>query len=510
MKKLIIILLLASGTFINVQAQQIPLYSQYYLNPFMYNPAMAGASNSGNIFIIDRSQWTGIPGAPVTRALTIDGPLNSNKVGLGFSVSDDETDIFDRISVYGSYAYNIKLNSQSNLRLGISGGFLQNRIDFSNIVAKDPGDKLILTQTESRSTFDGTFGAAYLNKDLSIGVAVPQLLAPRLQYMTNSNLVVYYSLARHVIGTVNYTFHLADDVWKLQPLVFTQFATGSPLVLNAGANLRYKDLAWFGLMWEKDFAVSVSAGIKIHKRIAIGYAYDMMTTAISTFAGTTQELSICYSFGKGDNHDEELQDRLKKLNDKVETDDKQHRVVEDSLRRQINTMSNQSNKKDSIIRVQQHNFEDFKRDMLDSLGRLRSGMKSTTMVVPRVENQPVAMNRNEEPTSYELNNIHFNNKDTKLSPSSYAQLKELAATLKKNPSMKIEVDGFCDYRGSDESNMKMSEERAISVQKYLVKQGVKKSQVEARGFGRTMPVADNKTEEGMRKNRRVEFKVLER
>ena len=85
-------------------SQQIPLYSQYYFNPFIYNPAMTGSGDKANVFLINRSQWTDIPGAPVTTALTLDGPIKLKKVGLGISLFNDATGFMERMGVYASYS----------------------------------------------------------------------------------------------------------------------------------------------------------------------------------------------------------------------------------------------------------------------------------------------------------------------------------------------------------------------------------------------------------------------
>ena len=470
---------------------------------------MAGAGPA-NVFLIDRSQWTDIPGAPVTRALSIDGPVNANKIGLGLSLTDDETSVFDRVTLFGSYAYNIHFADRNDLRLGLSAGFLNNTIDYSKVIVQDPNDKAILTQRENRSTFDGTFGAAYIYHDLQIGVAVPDLLAPKLTYMPNSNLVVYYSLVRNFIGSVNYTFHLGDD-WRLQPLVFTQYTPNAPVVLSLGLNLKYKDIAWLGVMWNKDFAVSGSAGIQINKRIAVGYAYDMMTTSIKTYAGTTQELMVRYTFGGGaQGNDEETMDRLRKMNEKLELSNRQHKATEDSLRNGIQDLNKRTDKNDQSIDRIQHNFDDFKRDMLDSLGKFRSNSSSGR----RNENVPVGTmpnnsNRaNDGVPSYVLNNIDFGEGNAKLTQSSSDQLNELSAILVRNPNMKIEIAGYCDYIGGDEFNITLSKHRAEAVKHYLTTHGANKNQVETKGYGKAFPIADNKTAEGMAKNRRVEMKIL--
>jgi type IX secretion system PorP/SprF family membrane protein len=515
MKKLILIYLLVLGTLVEVKAQQIPLYSQYYYNPFLYNPAMAGYNPTGNIFLIDRTQWTGIPGAPVTRALTIEGPINSKKVGLGLSIYDDQTDIFEHMGVYGSYAYNIRFSEDNELRLGLAAGFINNRIDFDKVTVKDPRDNAILTHFEDRQTFDATFGIAYHYHDLLVGVSVPQLLAPKLTYMENSNMMIYYSLVRHFIGSATYTFHVSDDKFRIQPMVYAQFAQGAPLSLDAGVNVKYKDIAWIGLLWRKDFAVSASVGIKIHDRITLGYAYDWMTSAISPYAGNTHELIVGYSFGKAaasKNHEDEINKRLKEINDRVDNNQKTTKVTDDSLRNELKRANRKIEKQDSVISSEHRSFDDFKRDMLDSMGNLKSNMKTGPNSSPKSEVvDRTSSNKTATSTDfpgYVLNNINFGNEDANLTSSSNGQLDELAQILKNNPKMKIEIDGYCDYRGTEAFNMKLSKERSAAVKKYLISHGVGKGQVTTKGFGKSKPVADNSTPEGMAKNRRVELKVL--
>ena len=78
------------------------------------------------------------------------------------------------------------------------------------------------------------------------------------------------------------------------------------------------------------------------------------------------------------------------------------------------------------------------------------------------------------------------------------------------PTLKIEISGHTDSKGSDPYNQKLSEKRAKSVVDYLIGKGISKSRLTYRGAGEAEPVATNDTEEGMQMNRRTEFKVLEK
>ena len=75
--------------------------------------------------------------------------------------------------------------------------------------------------------------------------------------------------------------------------------------------------------------------------------------------------------------------------------------------------------------------------------------------------------------------------------------------------MKIEIGGHTDSTGSDKVNQKISEKRALSAQKYLHdKFNIPDDRMIIKGYGRTKPIADNRTKEGRAKNRRVEFRVI--
>lgn len=108
-----------------------------------------------------------------------------------------------------------------------------------------------------------------------------------------------------------------------------------------------------------------------------------------------------------------------------------------------------------------------------------------------------------------LNNVFFNTNSFELLPSSKVELDRLADLLLKNPTIKVEIGGHTDNVGNDADNLKLSENRAKSVVDYVVSKGVEATRITAKGYGETMPTADNATEEGRAKNRRTELKIVE-
>jgi OmpA-OmpF porin, OOP family len=104
--------------------------------------------------------------------------------------------------------------------------------------------------------------------------------------------------------------------------------------------------------------------------------------------------------------------------------------------------------------------------------------------------------------------IYFDLDKSTIKPVSFPLLDEVASALKANKGIKVRVEGHTDSRGSDDWNMKLSQARAESVRAYLVGKGVAAERMEAKGFGETVAIADNRTETGRSQNRRVEFIIL--
>ena len=104
-----------------------------------------------------------------------------------------------------------------------------------------------------------------------------------------------------------------------------------------------------------------------------------------------------------------------------------------------------------------------------------------------------------------LRGVHFNFNKSNIRPGDAAVLDEAATALKANPGVTVNVNGYCDAIGSVKYNQKLSERRAESVVRYLVKAGIPENQLVPRGYGKTDFVATNDTAEGRAQNRRVEL-----
>jgi OOP family OmpA-OmpF porin len=111
-------------------------------------------------------------------------------------------------------------------------------------------------------------------------------------------------------------------------------------------------------------------------------------------------------------------------------------------------------------------------------------------------------------SSIVLNNIFFETDKAVLLPSSDEELNKLVTYLLSHPNYSILLSGHTDNQGNEAHNQKLSEARANSVANYIIAKGIKGTRVEYKGYGSIHPITTNDTPEGRQKNRRVEFKIL--
>ncbi|AMJ65115.1 OmpA family protein [Hymenobacter sp. PAMC 26628] len=101
--------------------------------------------------------------------------------------------------------------------------------------------------------------------------------------------------------------------------------------------------------------------------------------------------------------------------------------------------------------------------------------------------------------------INFDFNKATLKPSSFPKLEQMVQIMNEYPDYSLSIAGHTDSKGDDNYNLRLSYERAAAARKYMLSKGITAERIEARGYGETKPIADNKTAAGQAKNRRVDF-----
>ena len=169
---LLLIIILAGS--LQGRAQLNPLSTQYFLNQYLANPAMAGVQEGLNMNLSVRQQWSVVPGSPSSQALTADYRMNK-KVGLGLNMYNESAGLIKSTRIMGTYSYHLPLdNEEDQLHFGVSLGFMNQRVNNEDVNG-DPNDPSVGRFNDRETYIDGDFGFSYTNSRMTVQAALPNL-----------------------------------------------------------------------------------------------------------------------------------------------------------------------------------------------------------------------------------------------------------------------------------------------------------------------------------------------
>ena len=542
MKKIGLILVTIAVNF-SLSAQQLSMYSQYYWNDFVINPAFTGIKNTPRVQLGYRNQWSGFKGAPKTYSIGGHTSLKNNNMGLGGMIfSDDQGGAIQQNGVMLNYSYNLKLDKLSGISFGIAGILNQygyNGLDIQNI---NPDATL---QTNVRQLVpDLNFGVVYhLKNKLYIGLASNQLIQSRLkklnQFSTSENqLIRHYNLSASYISKINST--LTAEPYAMLRTTFIK----APQV-ELGAKMTYNDFVFGGLSYRNKESVIGLIGLN-YMNFVFAYSYDFTLSAIRNYSGGSHEVLLAYQFNKksksqevvieqatqpkdsdGDGvaDNEDLCPNVKGLKEYKGCPDTDGDGVFDDLDECPKVLGPKDNKGCPWPDSDNDGLSDNKDDCPTISGPVenrgcpygdtdRDGVNDNVDPCPKtagpVENKgcPVIEKKDQEVIDMAVKNLEFETSKDIIEESSKPSLNSLAEKLKQKTEWNLLLSGHTDNDGDDDANMILSKNRSETVKSYLISRGISESRIKVNYFGETKPVANNNTSEGRRKNRRVEFVIL--
>jgi len=312
----------------NTSAQQKPYYTQYILNNYILNPALSGIENYIDLKMSYRRQWAGIPGAPITTYVSIQGPVGKKDFrtsatsyqipgenmrgrkywdeeympaephhGIGFIAMDDKTGYLNRVSVYGTYAYHMGISPTSSLAVGFLAGVTNINLDRSKIVwgDLDPNDPAIGFTNGDLQKYTPEVGAGLwlYSSEYFAGLSVLNIVPGKITFKKDNQFASYYT--PQFIGTAGYKFYLNDDI-TLLPSFMAQFIQPFPIQVHINVKAQYHDLAWVGASYRISDQVggyAAMAGFNIGNTMNVGYSYDVSTTSrLRTYSHNSHEIII--------------------------------------------------------------------------------------------------------------------------------------------------------------------------------------------------------------------------
>jgi type IX secretion system PorP/SprF family membrane protein len=278
---------------VSVQAQLNPLSAQYFNNPYLANPAFAGATEGLNLYGAYRTLWNTVPGAPLTQNITAD--YGFDKVGVGFSLRNESAGLQRELQVLGSYAYHLRLNdSGRQLHFGVSLGVSGQSLQTGDIVG-DLDDPSIGLYKERKAYVDGDVGVAYTSNRLNLQVAVPNL--NRLLKKEDFRLVNQSTF----FTAASYKLNLTEgaDAVGLEPKVAFRGIQGFKNIWDAGAEMSFIDrqILLMGLYHSTENA-TFGVGMNFKRKYLISAMYTTQTAALTNYTNGSFEVNLRFNLGK--------------------------------------------------------------------------------------------------------------------------------------------------------------------------------------------------------------------
>lgn len=284
-------------------SQQIPHYTQYMLNTFLTNPAVAGTYKYYQMRLNNRYQWVGINDAPYTVSMSFYGPLEKKDMGWGVNIGNDATGPTSRTNIMGTYAYNMQVGS-SGLRVsgGLAFGMMMYRLDGSKLTLGeeyDPQyDPAILQSTKSIFTPDASVGFYLWNNSFNVGLSIQQLFGQRLKFYPEP--IEDSRLKQHYMLSGGYWVNLNRYV-EFETALLLKYMIKSPMQVEWNGKITYRQKmyqAWGGLSFRWKDGVSVLVGATLKNKYMIGYSFDWSLLGISKYNSGTHEIMVGYMFDK--------------------------------------------------------------------------------------------------------------------------------------------------------------------------------------------------------------------
>jgi type IX secretion system PorP/SprF family membrane protein len=296
MKKLLLIFMLSccGQTF----AQQDALYSQYMFNPFAVNPAYAGSRSSYSTVLLQRFQWLGIDGAPLTGSFAIHAPTTKWNLVWGAGIVVDKIGPTMNTNFGGTIGYQIKMK-KAKLTLALRGGAYHVALDRGALKFKDLNDQFNI----ANGGFDQTtvpsfdFGAYYFTKKFYVGMSMNHLSGGKIAFK-DAGLAdsAGLFLRQHVFITSGYAIDVNPNI-VMKPSIMAKYAFGAPPNIDLNFSTLFYKRIWFGLSLRSSASVVLMTDINITDFMRIGYAFDYAFTKIQSYVtGGSHEIFIGFDF----------------------------------------------------------------------------------------------------------------------------------------------------------------------------------------------------------------------
>jgi len=278
----LLMMLMVAGA---VHAQLYPVFTQYYFNELMINPAYAGANVQLSATSTYRNQWINFPGAPKTISFTAHSSFFHGKVGLGLMINEDRIGSYNNKDITTAYSYKIKF-PKSTLSFGVQAIFYFINADYSALNLIDINDQSF----SNLRRFNPNVGAGiyYNRKNFFAGLSVPFLISSKFSSAGAEQYQNYFIRSGSIF--------LLDPKgnFKWNPNILIRLQGGQPMSMDINNSIIFYDVFSAGVSYRSGDAVIGFMSLKLSEKLYFNYSFDFTTSHLAPFSSGTQEFMLNY------------------------------------------------------------------------------------------------------------------------------------------------------------------------------------------------------------------------
>ena len=295
MKKIILIFLCALFS-LQISAQQEAIFSQYHLNRFLINPAVAGTNYFHSIYTNMRFQWTGLPNAPKTGLVSFHTKFSN--IGIGGMLFSDRVASLDRFGFTFAYAYHSKMGKY-NLSIGLAGQYQRFSLDKSAMLGLEHGDDLVVYEAiDGLNVYDANLGIYFSDDNMYVGFSVPNIIQAKLATLgseTNS----LAQLSRQFLFTAGYKYLPNKSPFSVTPSILLRKTAGTSFQADLTLKLGMLNEKFFtAFTYGTSEVITVLMGYQIMDEGMVAYSYDYSVGELYQFTRGSHEISFLWELGR--------------------------------------------------------------------------------------------------------------------------------------------------------------------------------------------------------------------
>lgn len=289
-------------SFLELKAQDRPVYSQVFLNPYFYNPAMAGRDLQPAIYLFRRQQWSGIEGAPLTNTLNFH-TIFGRHVLFGTDIYSDERSILKTTTFLVTGGYRLTLSDEQSLNFAISAGAGFNSIDLASIdytLLPDGNDPALSSALDNNIYLDGNAGISYQYNDFYFGLSLPRLFKTR--YISSDQFDIgTFGPLNNLVAMTGMKIKVSGEKFAIEPLLIYHYAKNTPDLFEAYGIFHFYNMVWVGAGYRQNSGFAGFVGLNIINHFKFGYGYEVPTqfdNGSPSFSNGSHEFQLAFLIGK--------------------------------------------------------------------------------------------------------------------------------------------------------------------------------------------------------------------